>query len=115
MQSMSITTKVDTTLCDKIFQWLAACLWFSLDTPVSSINKTDHHDVTGLLKVALNTVPLPSSSYNLWSLTLGRLSGVSGVPYNSSIISPGPIFPYKYKNVFANFCDRFCYYTCTSD
>jgi hypothetical protein len=23
---MSITTKVDTTLCDKIFQWLAACL-----------------------------------------------------------------------------------------
>ena len=31
--------------------------WFSLDTPVSSTNKTDHHDITEiLLKVALNTI-----------------------------------------------------------
>jgi hypothetical protein len=33
--------------------------WFSPNTPVSSTNKTDHHDVTEiLLKVALNTKPL---------------------------------------------------------
>jgi len=26
----------DTTLCDKVCQWLATGLWFSLGTPVSS-------------------------------------------------------------------------------
>ena len=31
--------------------------WFSLGTPVSSTNKTDHHDITEiLLKVALRTI-----------------------------------------------------------
>ena len=31
--------------------------WFSLDTPVSSINKTDRHDITEiLLKVTLTTI-----------------------------------------------------------
>ena len=35
-------------------QWLATCPWFSPDTPVSSINKTDLHDITKIfLKVAL--------------------------------------------------------------
>jgi hypothetical protein len=32
---------LDTTLCDKVCQWLSAGRWFSLDTPVSSTNKTD--------------------------------------------------------------------------
>jgi hypothetical protein len=32
--------------------------WFSLDTPVSSTNKTDHHDITEIsLKVELSTIP----------------------------------------------------------
>jgi hypothetical protein len=32
------------------------CRWFSPDTPVSSTNQTDHHDITEIsLKVALNT------------------------------------------------------------
>jgi hypothetical protein len=31
--------------------------WFFLGSPVSSTNKTDHHDITELLlKVALNTI-----------------------------------------------------------
>ena len=35
--------------------------WFSLGTPVSSTNKTDHNDITEiLLKVALNTIKQPS-------------------------------------------------------
>jgi hypothetical protein len=42
---------LDTTLCDKV------CQWFSLGTPVSSTNKTDHHEVhditENVLKVAL--------------------------------------------------------------
>ena len=40
-----------------ICQWLAAILWFSPGTPVSSTNKTDCHDITEiLLKVALNSI-----------------------------------------------------------
>ena len=39
-------TRVDTTLCDKVCQWLATGRWFSPDTPVSSTNKTDSHDIT---------------------------------------------------------------------
>jgi hypothetical protein len=46
-----------TTLRDKVFQWLATGLWFSLGPRVSSTNKTDCHDRTEiLLKVALNTI-----------------------------------------------------------
>jgi hypothetical protein len=34
--------------------------WFSLGAPVSSTNKTHHHDITEILmKVALNTMTLP--------------------------------------------------------
>ena len=45
---------LDTTLCDKVCQWLAAGQWFSPGTPVSSTNKTDRHDIKEiLLKVAL--------------------------------------------------------------
>jgi hypothetical protein len=47
---------LDTTLCDKVCQWLATGLWFSPGTPVSSINKTDRHDI--LLKIVLNTLTL---------------------------------------------------------
>ena len=48
---------LDTTLCDKVCQWLATGRWFSPGTPVSSTNKTDRHDITEiLLKVALNTI-----------------------------------------------------------
>ena len=46
-----------TTLCDKVCQWLVTGRWFSPDTPVSSTNKTDRHDITEiLLKVALITI-----------------------------------------------------------
>ena len=48
---------LDTTLCDKVCQWLVADQWFSLGTSVSSSNKTDHNDIAEiLLKVALNTI-----------------------------------------------------------
>jgi hypothetical protein len=52
---------LDTTLGDKVCQQLTTGRWFSLGTPVSSTNKTDHHDITEiLLKVALNTINRPS-------------------------------------------------------
>jgi len=49
----------DTTLCDQVCQRLATGRRISADAPVSSINKTDRHDITEiLLKVALNTINL---------------------------------------------------------
>ena len=55
---------LDTTLCDKVCQWLAASPWFSVDTPVTSTNKTDRHNMTEiLLKVALNNLTLTATEY----------------------------------------------------
>jgi hypothetical protein len=52
----------DTTLCDKVCQWLAAGRWFSLGTPASTTNKTDCHEIAEiLLKVALNTLTLSNN------------------------------------------------------
>jgi hypothetical protein len=49
---------LDTTLCDKVCQWLAASR-FSPIIPVSSTNKADYHDISEiLLKVLLNTITL---------------------------------------------------------
>ena len=46
----------DTTLCDKVCQWLVTGRWFSPGTLVSSTNNTDCHNRTEiLLKVALST------------------------------------------------------------
>ena len=40
---------LDTTLCNKVCQWLATGLWFSPGTPVSSANKTDCHGIAEIL------------------------------------------------------------------
>ena len=40
---------LNTTFCDKVCQWLVTGQWFSPGTPVSSTNKTYHHDVTAIL------------------------------------------------------------------
>ena len=57
MQSMPITIKVESSspihgevysiqhYVIKVCQWLATGQWSSLGTPVSSTNKTDHHDM----------------------------------------------------------------------
>ena len=81
---------LDTTLCDKVCQWLAAGRWFSTGTPVSSTNEIDHHDITEiLLKVALNTITIITVRmlnfdsylkndtgliYQRWNLTAGSIS-----------------------------------------
>ena len=50
---------IKTWFLKKICQWLATGRWISPCSPVSSINKTDPHDITEiLLKVALNTITL---------------------------------------------------------
>jgi hypothetical protein len=64
---------LDTILCDKVCQWLAAVPWFSPGAAVSSSNKTERHDITEiLLKVVLNTINQTShhvvcpSIYGFW-------------------------------------------------
>jgi hypothetical protein len=57
VQTPFMVSMFDTTICDKVFQWLARGRWFSLGTPVPSTNKSDHHGKTEiLLKAALNTI-----------------------------------------------------------
>ena len=61
VQSVSITTKVVSSnpahgevysIQDHVMRFVRS--WFFSGTPISSINKTDRHDITGmLLKVAL--------------------------------------------------------------
>jgi hypothetical protein len=43
-ESRSWRGVLDTTLCDKVCQWLATGQWFSAGTLVSSTNKTDRHN-----------------------------------------------------------------------
>ena len=48
---------LDITLCCKVCRWLSTGRWFSPGNPVSSTNKTAHHDIAEILfKVALNTI-----------------------------------------------------------
>jgi hypothetical protein len=57
-ESLSWRGVLDTTLCDKVCQWLATDGWFYAGTPVSSTNTIIRHDLAEiLLKVALNTIP----------------------------------------------------------
>ena len=66
-----------TTLYDKVCQWLATGLWFSLGPLVSSTSKTDRHDITELLlKVALK--PSNKQKQNIKSF-LKRLFGIYSI------------------------------------
>jgi hypothetical protein len=61
---------LNTTLCDKVCQWLATGRWFSPGPPVSTTNKTDCHDTTEiLLKVVLNTINQThlQKDHNVWN------------------------------------------------
>ena len=59
LESRSWRGVIDTTLCNKVCQWLAAGRWFSPDILVYSTNKTDHHYLAKILfKVALSNISL---------------------------------------------------------
>ena len=58
----------------RVCQCLATCRWFSSSTPVSSPKNTDSHDITEiLLKVALNTITLSLTIFDL-KLSMERCS-----------------------------------------
>jgi hypothetical protein len=77
MQLVPITTNVvssnhlrrsvlNTTLCDKDCQWLAAGRWAFPGIPVSFTDKIDRHDITEiLLKVALISIILIAPNQNI--------------------------------------------------
>ena len=81
---------LNTTLCDKVCQWLATGQWFSWGTLVSSTNKTDLYDITEiLLKVALSTRTVTSQSRSefhyiiIWFLILRILSFFGQIAKNT--------------------------------
>ena len=85
---------LDTTLCWKVCSWRATGRWFSPGTPVSSTNKTDHHDIAEiLLKVALNTIyqTKPSSMHCRWIREINE-------QYTSPLIMP-PILQWKMASI----------------
>ena len=49
---------LNTTLCDKVYQWLVTDKWFSPGIPVSSTNKADRQDIAGLLLTNLYVLVL---------------------------------------------------------
>ena len=83
-QSRSWRGVFDTTLCDKVWQWLATGRWFSPGTPGFSTNKIYRDDITELLlKVALNSTSLtlnPVDHYFLqYSITNIECSSTSSI------------------------------------
>ena len=58
-ESRSWRGVLDTTLGDKLCQWIATGRWSSPGTPVFSTNKTGFHDITEIsFKVTLSTITL---------------------------------------------------------
>ena len=64
---------LDTTLCDKVCQWLAAGRWFSPGIPVSFTHKTDSQETEILLKVALSTITLTLINNNCYIFMINLL------------------------------------------
>jgi hypothetical protein len=58
----------NTTLCDKVCQWLAAGQWFSPGNRVFSTNKTDRHYITEILSIVALTVKhhYPNLHHDFW-------------------------------------------------
>ena len=79
---------LDTTLCDKICQWLGTDWWFSPDNPVSSNNKTDRLDITEILvKVALNTINQNHKNTYFVMDHIRHIPANESLNLNSSVVS----------------------------
>jgi hypothetical protein len=70
-ESCSWRDVLDTTIYKNVCQWLVTDRWFSPGTPVSSTNKTDHHDIAEILwKMALSTITLSQYVTSHWQTFL---------------------------------------------
>jgi hypothetical protein len=95
-ESCSGEVYFDTTLCDKVCQWLATGRLFSLGSPVSCTNKTDRRVITEiLLQVLLNTKTLtPECVLQEWKLFYANFSKIfSSVIWQLVVkgINPSPL------------------------
>ena len=92
---------LDTTLCDKVCQLLAASWWFSPGTPVSSSNKTDRHDITEK-PAGLDNPCMSTHSYVCVDIELNTLRKKTNVHLSSRrlILS---MLTMTYKLAFLNY------------
>ena len=91
---------LDTTLCDKVCQGLAACRWVSPSASVSSTNKTDWHDIVELLlHVALNTIhPTHKTLLRVYAILMNlvhhyeiafvKINKISSGTHSTDIVTP---------------------------
>ena len=112
-----VQTLFDTTLCDKVFQWLATGRWFSPGTPVSSISKTDQRDITEiLLKMALNTRNQTYLHKYINMVTYWYMTGNPQLHYHDIGNNRKTSDPVNYKNTSAEnsfliIMDKHMYYS----
>ena len=94
-----LTVILDTTLCDKVCQWLATGRWFSLETQVSInsyTNKTDHHGLTEiLLKVALYIITLILTAKNMKYTQLNKNNELTAISLQADMEIPVPSICFK--------------------
>jgi hypothetical protein len=62
---------LDTTLCDKVCQWLATGRRFSSGTALSNTNKTNRHDITEILLNRVNH-QCPNPTTKLFGLVVSE-------------------------------------------
>ena len=104
---------LDTTICDQVCQWLAACRWFSPGMPFSSTNKADRHDIAEiLLKEALKamTLTLPPSFIILFGQVLFYYSLFMNVMFNRIIMINSAISWYRERIIVVYYCTVVTYF-----
>jgi hypothetical protein len=67
---------IDTTLCDKVCQWLTTGRWFSPGISVSTTNKTDRHDITENPTTIRSRPRRPPQGVDIFSKTFWKVRRV---------------------------------------
>ena len=93
---ISIKTRC-TTLCDKVYQWLAIGRWFSQGSPVSSIIKNDCHDNWNIVESGAKHHKSNQTKKTHINLRINEIKAVNWIvtkpyPISSPISCPCSIF-----------------------
>ena len=83
----------------KACQWLATGRWFFPCPPVSSTNKTEHHDITEiLLKVALKTIKQILWPRTYQSFMLCEVTNANIIAFHLTWLGIEPQWPMQYQS-----------------